>query len=118
GEIYGSPYTGVIQDDVLKKIAIENIKSHPLKFLQNCISNVGRMIFNYPASYTIQKASTLKRLPVNGTLIVISAFCFIMTLVYWKKILFPIRFLLFFGFIYFGGSILGSAEPRMFTPIV
>ena len=118
GEIYGSPYTGVIQDDVLKRIAIENIKSHPLKFLQNCISNVGRMIFNYPASYTIQKPSTLKRMPVNGTLIVFSAFCFIMTLLYWKKIIFPIRFLLFFGFIYFGGSILGSAEPRMFTPVV
>lgn len=118
GKIYGSPYTGVIQDDVLKKIAYDNIKSHPLKFLQNCISNVGRMIFNYPASYTIQKPSTLKRLPINGTILVLFAFCLIMTIAYWRKILFPIRFLLFFGLIYFGGSILGSAEPRMFTVIV
>ena len=118
GEIYGSPYTGVIQDDVLKKIAFQNIKTHPSKFLQNCLSNMGRMIFNYPASYTIQKPSTLKRLPINGIILVFSAFCFIVTLANWKKILFSLRFLLFFALIYFGGSILGSAEPRMFTMIV
>jgi 4-amino-4-deoxy-L-arabinose transferase-like glycosyltransferase len=118
GKIHGKPYTGLIQDDVLKRIAYENIKSHPVKFIQNCLSNAGRMIFNYPTSFTLQKPSTLKRLPVNGTLLVLSAFCFIMTVVYWRKILFPVRFLLFFGLIYFGGSILGSAEPRMFTVIV
>jgi len=118
GKIHGKPYTGLIQDDVLKRIAYENIKSHPFKFIQNCLSNAGRMIFNYPTSYTLQKPSTLKRLPINGILLVLSAFCFIMTIAYWRKTLFSIRFLLFFGLIYFGGSILGSAEPRMFTVIV
>lgn len=118
GKIYGKPYTGLIQDDVLKRIAYENIRSNPFKFIQNCFSNAGRMIFNYPASYTIQKPSTLKRLPINGALLVFSAFCFIMTIVYWRRVLFPLRILLFFGVIYFGGSLLGSAEPRMFTVIV
>ena len=115
GVISGSPYNGVIQDDVLKKIAIQNIKSHPFKFIQNCISNAGRMIFNYPNAYTIQKPSTLRRLPVNGTLLVLAAFCFIITLANWKRILFPIRFLLFVGLLYFCGSLLGSASPRMFS---
>lgn len=118
GEIYGSPYTGVIQDDTLKKIAYHNILSHPGKFISNCISNAGRIIFNYPASYVLQKPSTLKRLPVNGTLIVVSMFCLIITIICWTQIPYSIRFLLFLGFIYFGGSILGSAEPRMFTIIV
>ena len=118
GQLSGSPYAGVIQDDILKRIAVQNIKSHPLKFLQNCFSNIGRMIFNYPASYTIQKPSTLKRLPINGSLLIFAAFCFIITLANWKKILFSIRFLLLFAFIYFGGSILGSAETRMFTIVV
>ncbi len=118
GQLYGSPYTGVIQDNVLKRIAVQNIKSHPFKFLQNCFSNIGRMIFNYPVSYTIQKPSTLKRLPINGTIVIFGVLCFIITLANWRKILFSIRFLLFFGLIYFGGSILGSAEPRMFTVIV
>lgn len=118
GEVNGSPFAGVIQDDVLKRIALENIKNHPFKFIQNCISNVGRMIFNYPASYTIQKPSTLKRIPVNGIIVISSVFCLIITLINWERIKFAIRFLLLFGFIYFGGSVLGSAEPRMFTVVV
>ena len=118
GVISGSPYTGVIQDDTLKAIAFRNIKSHPFKFIQNCISNAGRILFNYPNAYTIQKPTTLRRLPVNGIILVFAAFCFIITLVNWKRILFPIRFLLFFGLLYFCGSLLGSAGPRMFSLVV
>lgn len=118
GEIYGNPYTGVIQDDTLKSIAYRNILSYPRNFIQNCISNAGRMLFNYPSAYTLQKPSTLKRLPINGTLLVFASFCFIITLVNWKRILFSLRFLLFFAMLYFGGSLLGSAGPRMFTLIV
>lgn len=110
--------TGLEQDEILKDIAIENIKSHPLKFIENCISNVGRILFNYPYSYAYQRPSTLQRLPVNGTIIVLSLFCLIPTLINWKRISFSIRFLLIFTLIYLGGSILGSAETRMFTTIV
>lgn len=113
-----SKYSEVEKDMILKKIAINNIKTHPLKFLQNAISNVGRMVFNYPASYTLQKPSTLARLPLNGILIVFVVFSSILTLLNWRKILFPIRFLLILAFVYFGGSIFGSAESRMFTMIV
>jgi 4-amino-4-deoxy-L-arabinose transferase-like glycosyltransferase len=109
---------GTKQDELLKQIALENITSHPLKFLQNCISNAGRILFNYPGSYVLQKPSTLRRLPVNGTLIVLCVFCFIPTLLNWKKIIFPIRLLLFLSSVYLGASLLGSAEPRMFTMIV
>ncbi len=118
GKIYGNPYTGVIQDDTLKKIAFRNIVSHPGKFIENIISNAGRMFFNYPNAYTLQKPSTLRRLPVNGTILVFAVFCFIITLANWERILFPLRFLLFFSLLYFGGSLLGSAGPRMFTVIV
>ena len=109
---------GIVQDELLKKIAIHNIKSHPIKFLQNCISNAGRMLFNYPASYVLQKPSTLQRLPVNGTIIVFAVFCLIPTLINWKKLFFPLRFLLILGIVYLGASLLGSAEPRMFTLVV
>lgn len=118
GILIGSPYTGVIQDSILKSIAVKNIKLHPIKFIQNCFSNAGRIIFNYPSSYTIQKPSTLLRLPVNGTLLVFAAFCLIITLITWKRILYTIKFLLLFALLYFSGSLLGSAEPRMFTVIV
>jgi 4-amino-4-deoxy-L-arabinose transferase-like glycosyltransferase len=118
GEIQQDLSNGIAQDDLLKKIAIENIKSHPLKFLQNCFSNVGRMLFNYPASYVLQKPSTLLRLPFNGILLVFVLFSLIPTFINWKKVFYSLRFLLIFAIVYFGGSLLGSAGPRMFTVIV
>lgn len=111
-------YKGVKQDEIYKQLAIRNIKAHPYKFFQNIVSNMGRMLFNYPGSYVLQKPTTLRRLPVNGTLIVLCVFCLFPTILNWRKVLYPIRFALFFFLIYFGGSLLGSAEPRMFTPIV
>lgn len=118
GIIIGSPYTGVIQDEVLKKIALENIKTHPIKFIKNCFSNAGRIIFNYPYSHTLQKPETLLRLPVNGLLLVLILFCIIPTLMNWRIIAYPIKLFIFLGLIYFGGSLFGSAEARMFLPIV
>lgn len=111
-------YKGVERDDIYKKIVINNIKSHPIKYIENCFSNVGRIIFNFPRSYELQESKTLLRLPLNGIIVVLMLFSLIPTIVSWRKIIFPIRFLLIFAFIYFGGSILGSAETRMFTIIV
>jgi hypothetical protein len=117
-KIHGSPYTGVIQDETLQRIAFRNVLSHPVKFIQNCFSNVGRILFNFPYSYKVQKPETLLRLPFNGTILVFILFSLIATIINWEKIIFALRFLLFFSFLYLSGSILGSAETRMFTIIV
>lgn len=109
---------GVERDDAWKKFAIENIKSHSLKFVQNCISNVGRMLFDFPYSYKVHKPIYLVRFPFNGIIVVMMLFCLIPTLFNWKKVPFSIRLMLVFAMIYFSGSILGSAETRMFTVIV
>lgn len=106
------------RDEAYKKIAIENIKNNPTKYLQNIINNAGRILFNYPYSYRAQKASTLFRLPLNGLIVSFCLLALLPTIVNWKKIIFPIRFLLFFVFIYLGGSVLVSAETRMFSIIV
>ncbi len=111
-------YKGVEHDDAYKRVAIKNIKEHPLKFIQNCISNLGRIVFNFPYSYKLQSPYTLVRLPFNGILVVLLFVCLVPTLRNWKKIDYAIRFALFFSLIYLGGSILGSAETRMFTLIV
>jgi len=111
-------YNPLAQDDAFKEAAMENIKSHPMRFLQNCFSNIGRMLFNFPYSYTLQKSSTLFWLPLNGILVVLSFLCLIPALKNWRLIPYSIRFMLFVAVIYFGGSILGSAEIRMFTSIV
>ena len=111
-------YKGLRQDDILKKIAVHNIVSHPTKFIENCISNAGRILFNFPFSYKAQSSRTLLRLPLTGTILVFLLFCIIPTILNWKKVNYSIRFLLLIAFVYLGGSIFGSAETRMFTVIV
>jgi hypothetical protein len=115
-EIY--KYTGVKRDDAYKKYVLANITSHPLKYIENCVSNIGRMFFNYPYSYTYQKPGTLLRLPFNGIIAVLMLFCIIPTLLNWRRLNFAIHFILFIVLFYLGGSIFGSAETRMFTVIV
>lgn len=106
------------KDDAFKAIAINNIKLHPTKFILNCFCNAGRLFFNYPYSYTLQKPSTLLRLPLNGIIFMLLLFCIIPTFINWQRIDVPIRFLFFFAFLYLGGSVLGSAETRMLMVIV
>jgi 4-amino-4-deoxy-L-arabinose transferase-like glycosyltransferase len=117
-EIINKHINGPKRDDAYKRIALNNIKLHPIKFIKNCASNLGRILFNFPYSYKYQQPGTLLRLPLNGVIIVFSLFCLIPTFKNWKKINFSIRFLLLFTTLYLGGSLLGSAETRMFTIIV
>jgi 4-amino-4-deoxy-L-arabinose transferase-like glycosyltransferase len=111
-------YKGPEKDDAYTKVAIKNIKEHPLKFGRNWISNIGRILFNYPYSYTLQKNTTLFRLPLTGIIVVLMLFCILPTFINWRKIIFPIRFILFFVLLYLGGSTFASAETRMFTVVV
>jgi hypothetical protein len=111
-------YTGVALDDAYKRKAIENIGNHPVKFIKNCFSNLGRIFFNFPYSYMPQKPSTLARLPMSGTLFLLMLLAVYPTLMNWRRIPFAIRFLLLFALVYFGGSIPGSAETRMLTTVV
>jgi predicted RND superfamily exporter protein len=106
------------REQMFKQIAIENIKAHPLKYLENCISNTGRLLFSFPYSYNIQNNRTLLRLPLNGALVLLSIICLILTFFNWKRLFFPIKIILFFLFLYLGASILVSATVRMFTIIV
>jgi 4-amino-4-deoxy-L-arabinose transferase-like glycosyltransferase len=109
---------GLEQDDAFKKIAINNIKSHPFKYAQNIFFNIGRIVFHYPFSYAVQRPKPLFVMPINGIIFTLIIICLFPTLINWRKIIFPIRFMLFLAFLYLGGSALLSAETRMFTIIV
>ncbi len=115
-EIY--KYNGLEQDDAFKKIAIKNIRNHPLKYLQNCVLNVGRLIFHYPFSYAIQRPKVLIIFPINGIILTLMLFSFIPTLINWRSLSYPMRFLLIFTFLYLGISSMVTALVRMFTIIV
>ncbi len=111
-------YKGIAQDDAWKRASFRNIREHPGKYLQNCFSNIGRILFEMPHSYMIQRPGNLLRLPLNGIIVVLLLFLVIPTLINWRKIFFPIRFLLFFVLLYLGASTLACAESRMFTLVV
>ena len=86
-EIY--KYKGLEQDDAFKRIALRNIKSHPLKYLENCIYNVGRLIFHYPFSEAVQRPKVLLVFPINGIVFTLMLFCLIPTFKNWRRIPFP-----------------------------
>jgi 4-amino-4-deoxy-L-arabinose transferase-like glycosyltransferase len=111
-------FKGVEQEDEFKKLAIKNIKEHPLKYFQNCVANISRLFFGIPASYFYQRQSILLRLPPNAIIATLMLFCLIPTIINWKKITYTIRFLLIFMFLYLGSCTLVSAYPRQFYIIV
>lgn len=71
--------TPMEQDDAYKRIAFKNIKEHPLKYFENWVSNIGRILFNFPYSYKTQTPGTLVRLPMTGIIVVLMLFCLIPT---------------------------------------
>ena len=109
---------GLQLDDAFKEMAIKNIKEHPGKFAGNILFNISRMIFHYPYSYAYQKPKTTLIFPINAIIFTLTLLALIPTLCNWKKILFPIRFMLILTLVYIGGSLVGSAEARMLVPIV
>ena len=60
-------YSGVERDDVYKWLTIKNIKSHPGKYLQNCVSNVGRMLFDYSVFLFPSNARSFIKAPAECT---------------------------------------------------
>jgi len=111
-EVYS--YTGIEQDDAFKRIAIRNIKAHPAKYIQNIVSNAGRLVFNYPYAYRYETYHSLLRVVVNGILLTMILFFMIPTILNWRRLLYPIQFLMALVTFYMGATVLVSAYPRQY----
>ena len=72
-------------DDALKKQAISNIRNHPKSYMKNIIANIGRLLFNYPYTNTLQKLSTYFYMIPNMFIVVLS-FMFIYPTILNRKI--------------------------------
>ncbi len=105
-------------DSLFKAMAIRNIKAHPVKYLKNWFSNIGRLLFGFPASYYFQNPKTLIRIYINSFLVIGMLYSFVLTLLNWKNIPLQIRFLVVLVFIYLFESSLVSAYPRQFYVVV
>jgi len=112
-----SKLPAVDKDEALKKKAIQNIIEHPSKFALNWLANVGRLLFNYPYSYTTQKLSTYAFMLPNMFLIVFFALLVYPAIKAYRTIPYELFSLLGFVLIAFGGSSLLSAYSRQFLPL-
>ena len=110
-------YTGVEQDEMFKRAALKNIKSHPKKYLRNCFYNVSRMLFNFPYSYTYQNPPTIYNILLGSLMLWGCILCMVPTVLNWGKIIYPLKFMLLIVFIYMALTMLVSAYSRQFDVI-
>lgn len=106
------------RDEALLKRGIQNIIDHPVKYLSNWIANIGRLVFNYPYSYTDQKLSTYFYIIPNSFLVVFSFLSIYPTLVGRKFVPHEIFAILLIAGVSFGGASLLSSTARQLVPLV
>jgi 4-amino-4-deoxy-L-arabinose transferase-like glycosyltransferase len=109
-------YKGIQKDDVYKKIAINNIKTHPVKYLKNIMANISRVFFSFPNNFMFEH--TLLKIWYFAILYTLMLFCFISSVVNWRKIPYSVGFVLAIAFLYLAGISLLSAVNRYFIVIL
>jgi len=104
-------------DRVLTRKAIENIRHHPGKYARNWAANVGRLLFNYPFSYTEQKLSSFYYILPNSIFVTFGGLALFLLVYRWRSVTAGPRFLLALFTTSLAGSSLVSAYGRMFAVI-
>jgi hypothetical protein len=115
---YISQLPVINQDDEFKRIAIDNIKKHPIKYIRNCLSNVSRMFFGIPNSYFYQREQTFARLLPNSIVLTLLFFCSIVTFFNYRNIKPEIAMVVSLTYLYIFLSTLVSAYPRQLYVII
>ena len=108
----------IAQDDELKRIAINNILSHPIKYVRNWISNISRLLYGIPNSYFYQREQTIWRIIPNSLILIALFYSTIISVYNYKNIKFENRFIINTVGVYLFISSLVSAYPRQFNIIV
>jgi hypothetical protein len=106
------------QDVLFKKIAISNIKNHPLKFAKNYYYNFSRMLFNFPYSYAYQDGAIIRNILTGSLILWGSAIGIVLTFINWRNIIYPVKFVLLITGVYLLLSGALSAYPRQLDVMV
>lgn len=102
------------RDEAFRSAAIQNIKSHPRKFLINCIANISRLFFEYPFSYKPARVNTLFYIVPGMFVLVPLFFTLLIVFLFPSRIPQELMILTLFMSAYLSGSVLVSAYSRMF----
>ncbi|MGZ3754395.1 MAG: ArnT family glycosyltransferase [Mucilaginibacter sp.] len=111
-------YNELKQDELFKQQAIINIKTNPLKFARNYYYNFSRMLFNFPYSYSYQDAGITENILIGSLTLWLSLLGIVITARNWRKVIYPVKFLLLITGLYllFSGTV--SAYPRQLNIII
>lgn len=108
----------VEQDALFKQAAIRNIKNNPLKFMGNYYYNCSRMLFNFPYSYSYQDGAIVGNI-IRGSLILWATVAgIVLTCLNWRRVIFPVKFLLLITGVYLLLSGALSAYPRQLDVVL
>jgi 4-amino-4-deoxy-L-arabinose transferase-like glycosyltransferase len=102
----------VEQDALFKKMALDNIKKNPLKFLVNYGNNFSRMLFNFPYSYSYQDAAIVRNIITGSLILWASVTGIVLTCLNWRKVAPSVKLLLLITSVYLLLSGALSAYPR------
>jgi hypothetical protein len=115
---YVNQFTGFDRDDAYKKLAIENIKKHPLKYIRNCFANSGRLLFTFPDSYQPQDDHDLLNVYINSFFWVGMIAASLLALLNFRRMRFEMNMIAILIFSYFGVSVLVSGMLRFFYVMI
>lgn len=111
-------YSHVERDLKFKEKAVENIKEHPVKYIENTIASALRLFFNYPYSYTPQKVSTYFYILPNMFLVCFLSIAVFLALRNLRSLSFEVVFLSMMSLIFIGGLTLSDGRVRHLSPII
>ena len=106
------------KDSLLTQKALENMESHPQKYLKNTVANVSRIFFHFPFSYRIQNLDTLGYLVPNIFIVVLAVFGIYPAFIRRKSIPKELIILMALSIIYLGGHTLLDGRGRYLIPVV
>lgn len=106
------------QNARLERRALENIRDHPLKYVENLAANVSRMFFDTPYSYSSQRLTAMYFAIPNALLLGVLVFAVVVAVRVRGSLPPPTAPFAIFAIAAFGLHALVSAYPRMLFPIV
>jgi hypothetical protein len=113
---YVKQFVGVEKDDAYKKIAIENIKKNPGKYLKNVMSNLSCLFFGFPTNYTLERP--LSKVWYFSIIYSLTLLALVLMILKWKCISFDIKIIFIVLIVYMIGSALVSGSNRQLIVVV
>lgn len=100
------------KDEKFKELGIEHLKNSPKKFFYNWFVSLGRLMFNFPFSYSLQKPDVYFYILPNMFLFTFLFISVGILLRHRRKFPFEYSLMILFSLVYIGGISLAAAVAR------